>query len=221
MKLSFSTKGWHEISFEEFCDMAENVKFQGIELHNIYNKLFTDKDGAFHDYAAAATLRRLYERKLSIPCIDVIGDIASGETADKTVSEIESCMEIAENLHIPFVRLRAAAAEDTEAAFERTKSLLSRVISMAEEKIITLIVETAGLFCRTRLLRDLLDSFACDSLGALWDMSASFFESGETPEQMIQNLGAYVRHVHISDAEIVDGELCHCLMGEGALPIAE
>jgi len=221
MKLSFSTKGWHEISFEQFCDMAENVKFQGIELHNIYNKLFTDKDGAFHDYAAAATLRRLYERKLSIPCIDVIGDIADGETADKTVGEIEACMEIAENLHIPFIRLRAAAAEDSQAAFERTKTLLSRVLNKAEDKGITLIVETAGLFCRTALLRDLLDGFASDNLGALWDMSASFFESGETPEQMIQNLGVYVRHVHISDAEIVDGELNHCLMGEGALPIAE
>ena len=221
MKLSFSTKGWHEISFDDFCDMAENVKFQGIELHNIYNKLFTDKDGAFHDYTAAVTLRRLYERGLKIPCIDVIVDIADGATAEKTVAEIEKCMEIATNLHIPNIRLRAAITEDEEGGFERTASLLARVLPMAEEKKIALLVETAGLFCCTERLRRLLDSFACDSLGALWDMSASFFESGETPEQIIQNLGAYVRHVHISDAEMRNGELCHCLMGEGALPISE
>ena len=60
MKLSFSTKGWHDSSFEDFCNIAEDLHFQGIELHNIHNRLFTDKDGAFHDYTAAATLRRLY-----------------------------------------------------------------------------------------------------------------------------------------------------------------
>ena len=65
MKLSFSTKGWHNSSFEEFCNIANDLKFQGIELHNIHNRLFTDKDGAFHDYTAAATVRKLYELKLA------------------------------------------------------------------------------------------------------------------------------------------------------------
>ena len=89
MKLSFSTKGWHDVSFEAFCDMAEDVKFEGIELHNIYNPIFTDKDGAFHNYTAAATRRRLYEKKLQIPCIDTIGDIAEAETEDLAVKELD------------------------------------------------------------------------------------------------------------------------------------
>ena len=72
MKFSFSTKGWHNHTFEEFCDIASEMNFQGIELHNINNRLFADKDGAFYNYAAASTVRRLYEKKLSIPCIDVI-----------------------------------------------------------------------------------------------------------------------------------------------------
>ena len=71
MKLSFSTKGWHRSSFDEFCGMANDLGFEGIELHNIHNRLFTDPDGAFHDYAAAATRRRLYERGLCLPWDDV------------------------------------------------------------------------------------------------------------------------------------------------------
>ena len=39
MKLSFSTKGWHESDFDGFCNIAEELHFQGIELHNIYNHL--------------------------------------------------------------------------------------------------------------------------------------------------------------------------------------
>ena len=74
MKLSFSTKGWHGRSFDALCDMAEATGFSGIELHNINGPLFTDRDGAFFGRAAAATKRRLYDRKLSIPCLDVLSD---------------------------------------------------------------------------------------------------------------------------------------------------
>ena len=92
MKLSFSTKGWHNRQFEEFCEAANYIGFKGIELHNINNRLFTEKDGAFHDYAAAATLRRLFEKKLEIPCIDVVSDIANSATQNGTVDEIKRCL---------------------------------------------------------------------------------------------------------------------------------
>jgi fatty-acyl-CoA synthase len=65
MKFSFSTKGWHNYSFDDFCAIAKDLKFDGIELHNINNRLFTDKDGAFHDYTAAKTVRKLFEQKLN------------------------------------------------------------------------------------------------------------------------------------------------------------
>ena len=75
MKLSFSTKGWHNSTFDDFCNVAQDLHFEGIELHNIYNRLFTDKDGAFHDYTAAATLRMLYEKKLQIPCRNFLKNV--------------------------------------------------------------------------------------------------------------------------------------------------
>ena len=91
MKLSFSTKGWHNSTFDDFCDIANDLKFQGIELHNIHNRLFTEKDGAFHDYAAAKTVRKLYEKKLSIPCIDTICNLADVSAENESIEEIEKC----------------------------------------------------------------------------------------------------------------------------------
>ena len=90
MKLSFSTKGWHQNSFEEFCDIASSLGFKGVELHNVNNRLFTAKDGAFYNYAAAASLRRLYEKGISLPCIDTIVDIADEALADEAHKEIEN-----------------------------------------------------------------------------------------------------------------------------------
>ena len=216
MKLAFSTKGWHNSSFEDFCGIAKDLKFEGIELHNIHGPLFTEKDGAFHDYAAASTVRKLYELGLQIPCIDAICNPGIAAEKDSSVKEITDCLDIAKNLHIPYVRVKAAVG-DADAVAE----VIRKVIPDAEEKGVALLIETTGIFCDTAVLRELLESFACDSLAALWDMYSTFFTAGEGPEDTIRNLGAYVKHVHIKDAAKTESGTEFCLIGEGQLPIKE
>ena len=172
MKLSFSTKGWHNVSFEEFCEIAEALKFKGIELHNINNAMFTDKSGAFQDYSAASTLRLLYDKKLSIPCIDIISDISVTEEADKAFEEAAKCFEIAQFLHIPYIRLKTR--QNSETGKQCAESFIKRILQRAEETELTLLLETAGLYRDTSVLRDTLDSFASDSLGALWNISEAY-----------------------------------------------
>ena len=221
MKLSFSTKGWHNSSFEDFCAIAKDLKFQGIELHNIHNRLFTDKDGAFHDYTAAATVRKLYELKLNIPCIDSICDCGKASEKEDTLAEIRTCISIAKNLKIPAVRVRAIGDGDTDASFACAEDIIRTLLPEAENANISILVETSGIFCDTAKLLQLLNTFACDNLAALWDMYSTYFIGHEEAETTIKNLGAYVRHVHIKDAAEENGELSFCLMGEGKLPIEE
>ncbi len=216
MKLSFSTKGWHGRTFEQFCAAARDLKMQGIELHNIKNPLFTAKDGAFHDYAAAATLRKLYEQKLSLPCIDVVADAAGDENEAR--EETLRCLEIASNLHIPNIRLRAFAADG---AADRTAALIESVLPDAEEKGVVLLIETSGAFADTAVLRTMLERFACDNVGALWQTTAAYFERGEEPEEVIKNLGAYVRHVQLNDGVKTEDGISFRLLGEGDLPVGD
>ncbi len=219
MKLSFSTRGWHENTFEEFCDIAVDLSFSGIELHNINNRLFTDRDGAFHDYAAAATLRRLYEKKLQIPCIDTLCDLSDAAAEEATLDEIRRCLVIAGNLHIPAIRLKALSAD--ESALEGIAGRIARVLPEAEEKGVTLLLETSGIFAKTSVLREMLNRFACDNLAALWNLSAAYFDGGESPEEIIQNLGAYLKHVQFSDGVKTEDGVEYRLAGEGELPVAE
>ncbi len=219
MKLSFSTRGWHDNTFEEFCDIAVDLSFGGIELHNINNRLFTDRDGAFHDYAAAATLRRLYEKKLQIPCIDTLCDLSAPDGEEVALNEIRRCIAIAANLHIPNVRLKATAAE--ESALDGIAQRIAKVLPEAEEKGITLLLETSGIFSKTALLREMLNRFACDNLAALWNLSAAYFDGGESPEEIIQNLGAYMKHVQFSDGVRTEKGIEYRLAGEGELPVSE
>jgi len=221
MKLSFSTKGWHDNTFNEFCDIAKDLNFKGIELHNIHNRLFTDKDGAFHEHTARATVRKLYEMKLSIPCIDTVCNPTDIKEQEKTLKEIFDCIDIAARLHIPFVRLKAYGDGDKAQKTENMKDTISKVLSKAEEKNVALLVETCGIYSDTALLRELLDSFASDNLAALWDMSSPYFVNGEDAETTIKNLGAYIKHVHIKDAHRTENSVEFCLIGEGEMPIAD
>ena len=149
MKLSFSTKGWHNSSFDEFCDIAVDLGFGGIELHNVNNRLFTDKDGAFHDYTAAATARRHYEKKLQIPCIDVLCDIGAANKADAAIEEFSKCVNIASNLNIPAIRVKAEKAVDADVANATVISFIEKALPVATAKNITILIETSGLFCKT------------------------------------------------------------------------
>ncbi len=221
MKLSFSTKGWHDRDFDGFCEAATALGFGGIELHNIHNRLFTDRDGAFHDHAAAATRRKLFEKKLEIPCLDTVCDLSDAGSGEENREEIRACLTIAANLRIPNVRVRAHDAPDREAAKERVCAILTDVLPDAEKAGVTLLVETDGLYAKTSELAALLEDFASDHLGALWQISAAYYGGGESPEEIIRSLGAYVRHVHVSDAVKKNGRVEYCLVGEGEIPLAE
>ena len=221
MKLSFSTKGWHDGTFADFCAIAEDLKYEGIELHNIHNRLFTAKDGAFHDYAAAATLRGLREKGLTLSALDAICDLSDPEARETNRKEILACLDIAENLKIPYVRVKAKAASDEEAATAEVASVIGELLPEAERRGVVLLMETSGLFAVTAKLRALLDSFANDHFAALWHMSEAYFGGGEDAETIIKNLGAYVRHVHINDGVRTADGIEYSLVGEGELPIAD
>ena len=218
MKLSFSTKGWYNNTFDGFCDIASELKYEGIELHNIKNAVFTDKDGKIFDYAAAATIRRLHEKKLTVSCIDVIADPTEDENA--CVAEIKETVNAASNLHIPYIRLRASE-KDGEKAKAAVISVTEKVLSAAENAGVTFLIETTGPFSDTALLRELLEYFASDNVAALWELCPSHFEGKETPETVIKNLGAYIKHVHFSDAEKTSDGLEYRLAGEGGLPVKD
>ncbi|MGE4354320.1 MAG: AMP-binding protein, partial [Oscillospiraceae bacterium] len=86
---------------------------------------------------------------------------------------------------------------------------------------VTILIETMGVYADTARLRDVLNHFACDNLAALWDYHHTVRFGGETCEQTIQNLGAFVRHIHLKDSAAENGKVNYRLMGDGTLPIED
>ena len=221
MKLSFSTKGWESLSWNELCAKATELNFQGIEIHDINCPSFNRKTDLFDPAMANAHRRHLSEAGLSVPCIDALCNIADSEHAQEGLAEVRQCLNSASSLHIPYVRVRASNTYDADpdAADNVVYDFLSQIVPEAEASGVTILVETVGVYADTGRLTALLNRFASDYLGALWDMQHPYRICGETPETTLQNLGAYIKHVHLKDSEVVDGQTEYCLIGEGTLPI--
>ena len=211
MKLSFSTRGWPGLSWEEMLDTAQSMGFSGIEVYNLpkFNPLL-DRTGPFHKYQTSATVRQLRELKLEIPCFDSSCDISDPACH---IADLYALMEVAHNTQVPYV-VCCALTENEPLVEENLRKLLSR----AEEQGVTLLLKTSGIYADTARLRSMLDSFACDQLAALWDMHHPYRDLGESGDTTIKNLGNYVRHVHLRDS---DDTGAYQLIGEGSLPVED
>jgi len=209
MNLSFSTRGWANLTWEEMMDSALEMGFNGIEVYNLpkFDPML-ERGGPFHKYQTAATVRQLREKKLKIPCFDTSVDISSDS---ECLSGLKKLMEVAHNTQVPYVA--ACALHDHEA---RVFENLNELVSYGEQLNVVLLLKTSGIYADTGRLRKVLDHFASDYLAALWDVHHTFRDFGESGDCTIKNLGCYVCHVHLRDS---DDQGAYQLIGEGTLPI--
>ena len=205
MKLSFSTNRWNDVAFNDFFAIAEEYRFTGIEVHSVEEVA----QGLNEAY------RKLTEYRLSVPCIDLVADVSDRQSHSAAMGEFLECLKAARKLRTPYLRLRAT---EKEGADEAVREFLRAALPEAEKDGVTLLMETVGLYADTAHLRELLNEFASDSLGALWDLCYPYTLKKESPQDTITNLGAYVKHVHIKD---VDTDGSFTLVGEGVLPLRE
>ncbi len=209
MNLSFSTRGWNDLEWAAQVRDAHEMNFQGIEPYNIQKiPSLTGKGGAFHPYTLNETLRELRDKGLALSCFDTSIDLSRQEELAENELQLLKTASMARAPYVAFCALQ----EDEDAVRRRLEALLP----LAEEHGITLLLKTVGIYADTGRLRTLLDTYARDSLAALWDMHHPCRDFGETPDQTIRNLGGYVRHVHLRDS---NDDLSYNLIGEGSLPV--
>ena len=211
MNLSFSTRGWGDLNWEEMLREAVDMKFGGVEVYNLFKfPEMTDRGGPFHAHKVAATVRQLRDLKLKIPCFDTSVDLSCDPEA---VTILTDLLENAKNAHVPYV-VACALTENEELVGEN----LEKLLPLAEANGVSLLLKTSGIYADTARLRSMLESFASDWLGALWDMHHPYRDFGESADTTIKNLGTYVKHVHLRDS---DDNGDYQLIGEGNMPITD
>ena len=163
MNLSFSTRGWNSLSWEEQLRDAVEMNFQGIEPYNIQEfPSLSGRGGAFHAYRQNETMREMKKNRLTIPCFDTSIDLSLPlESTEKT----DYLFQTAAAMRVQYVAF--CALRDQE---EVVRSNLSGLLPAAQAEGVCILLKTVGIYADTGRLRELMDSYACDELAALWDM---------------------------------------------------
>ena len=228
IKISFSTNGWinsnQEISsdFATLFGAAKDLGYDGIELHNISDDALSASGAPFSDEYISSSARKIASAKLSISCVDSISNIADEKNADEAFEEISKCISFASKVRSPYVRIRAAVDTPDSDGFDRAvNALIKRVLPVAENAKVALLVETSGVYADTARLAALLNTYTSDSLAALWDVTYPYRVCGEEADTTVKNLGAYIRHVHLKDSVVEGSKIRFCLLGEGDMPIGD
>ncbi len=224
MKISFSTLACPELEFGEISSMATDLGFDGVEIRGVGLDLFDGSVMPFSQAQLPQTKSRLKSLGLEISCISSGCCLKYAEKREDNINELKNYIDLAAELNCNFVRVLgdltpAPHQDDYEVDDEEVYSQLQEILPYAEEKGVTLLVETNGVYCDTDRLKGLLDRFASDYVAALWDIHHPYRYGKEDPEKTVQTLGIYIKYIHVKDSTIVDGNIKYRLMGEGDLPM--
>ena len=209
MKLSYTIRHWAGLDWSRFCAAAADAKLGGLELDSVKNPALGGKSSPANPELAAAVRRQLAEQGLSIPCVGVEAELTDPEAGP----ELTAALETARNLLVPYVVLRTTCDD-----VQTVTAALEPAVAHAERTDVTLLLETIGGMADTKKLVEVLDYFACDHLAACWNTHSTCLMQQESPEETITNLGAYVRHVRLTDGAALGSPE---LIGEGALPMKD
>ena len=89
MRLSFSTNRWKGYDLPGFIRLASEYRFDGIEIHSA-DELGRDPGEAY---------RLLTENRLTVPCIDLVGDIGNRSERVGCMQELMRCEKAQEPVY--------------------------------------------------------------------------------------------------------------------------
>ena len=180
MRLSFSTRGWQHLSWDELLEAAVDADLEGVEVYDLFKRPdLIQRGGPFDKYNAVTTARTLRDRGLRIPCLDTSCDLSDADSADIILGLIET----ARAMQIPCIS--APVYRDDE---ERICSTIRTLLPAAAAAGVTILIRTTGVYSDTGRLR------LSGSLEVLVNgQSVSRWETGQTyPDiTLVPKIAAY------------------------------
>jgi fatty-acyl-CoA synthase len=221
MKLAFSTLGCPEWSFSDILAAACDLGYDGVEIRGVQSELYAPKIAAFLPENIDSTRASLDRLGLTIPCLTSACELQ--QPGEGVFFECKNYIGCAASLSIPYIRIlgNAGPAPEGWVDEDRVQKAAALLAAYAEKRGVTLLLESNGYFANTGRLAGLIEFVGSPALAALWDLNHPFRYFDETPKATIENIGRYVRHVHVKDSIEENGAVKYKMMGQGTLPVAE
>lgn len=221
MKISFSTVGCPNFTWDEIVATAKDFGYDGIELRGICDELEVYRASPFVGDNLRLTKRRLDDLGLEISCIATSCYLFDKKVKDNTIEIAEKYMNLAKDLGCKYIRVLGdewiTPREDIDVDFVR--QMLCMLCEMAKSFGVDILIETNGIWADSKKLAALLEKIPYQNVGVVWDIHHPYRFFNEDVEYTYNNLKDYIKHVHIKDSKMENGRLVFKIIGEGDVPI--
>ena len=225
LKLSFSTLGCPDWTFEKIVSFAAENGYSGIEVRGIQHEMDLAKCKEFSTENLAATLQLMKDKGLRFVDLGSSAEMHHSDAAErqKHLDEAKRFIELAEKLRCPYVRVfpNKLPKEDRDKTIDVIISGLKEAGNYTNGTSVMVLMETHGDVVESALLKRIMDSVSHPNVGLVWDVTNMWTVTKEPPAQVYSLLKKYIRHTHIKDATLSDKGPQYKLMGKGEVPIFE
>lgn len=222
MKLSFSTLGCPRWNLDEVFTTAKDLGLDGVELRGISDKIYVPDFDAFSDENISKTIDLINNIGIEIPVIDSGAAIADNIKAKDAFVEACDYINLASRLGVKYVRIMGTGEPQiTDGNFELGAKLFGLICEYASIFNVTPLIETNGKLAIADEMLEFVKLSGNNNFGILWDVHHTVQFAKQTPKQTVDALGKYIKHVHVKDSIIKDGNIQYKMMGHGEIPIPE
>lgn len=225
MKFAYSSLACPAWTIEEAVAAAKNYGYEALEWRLA--------DGRIIEPDIPATVRRRLREVpaasgIEIACLDTSCRVTQATPPERS-SAIEMgqrMLDIAAELGTHFIRVFGGALpeQSTRAELlEPTAEVLRVLGTYAQERQITVLLETHDSWTRSEDVLALVRAASSPAVRVLWDVHHTY-RSGEAPAESVALLGNTLAYVHLKDGRPPAGqpeawELC--LLNEGVVPLQQ
>lgn len=199
MRLAFSSLACPSWSVQEVADKAAAYGYQGVELRLIDGETF--EPSSFDASDRTRIKRRFRDAGQAIIGLGSSIGIASGE--EGLAKQIKGWLELANEWESPLVRVfgRAPGGIVDDEAVAGAAGVVEEALPAAERLGVAIALETHDTFSRSADVIKVLARVPSPSFGAIWDTHHPH-RMGETPDEVWNNIGDRLLHVHVKDARL-------------------
>jgi sugar phosphate isomerase/epimerase len=227
VKISFSTLGCPDWSFDEIVIRASQYGYDGVAFRGLGGELDLTKVPEFSPLALANTRRRLTEAGLATSMVLTSASmmIADAEQLEVSLHLAQSHIDIASDLDCPYIRVfggQMPLGISHAAAVRMVGDRLHRLGDYAAQRGVHVLIETHDDWVVTSRLRLAVEAADHPNVGVLWDVHHPIRVAGESVAQAWANIGPWVRCVDLKDS-ITDFQTRlgyrYVQIGDGEIPL--
>jgi sugar phosphate isomerase/epimerase len=205
MKLSFSTLGCPNWSFDQILENGQTFGFQGVVFRALGGELDLTKAPEFSTSERTRTRQRMADAHL-IPNMMATSAkmlIADPEALEASQRLAEAHIDLATDMGSPSIRVfggQIAPGVSHAAAIYRAAERLRRLGDYAGKRGVLVLLETHDDFVNPRFVRQVMEATDHAAVGVLWDIGEQFRIIGRPAQEVWRDLGPWVKACDLKDS---------------------